>query len=119
MATYVEDPRVTINGQNFTGASQVRVFHDRFGFGGQGAFSNVNVVERRRHSCGLRIIIEQTLSGIHTGKWQGIEATGRAFSVPVCTIYDLREDGKLIAEDVYFDASSIFRQLGADRLRGR
>ena len=52
METYVASPRVTINGQDFLGTDAVRLFHDRFGFGGDGAFSDVTVKERARHVCG-------------------------------------------------------------------
>jgi hypothetical protein len=112
MATYTAAPRVTINGQVFSGTKAVRVFHDRFGFGGNGAFSDVNVKERARHPCGLIIVVEQTLSGVHTGRWQSHEPTGRGFELPVCTVYTFTPDARLASEDVYFDAILIHRQLG-------
>ena len=112
MATYVPAPRVTINGQVFSGANEVRSFHERFGFGGNGAFSDIAVSERRRHSSGQVVVIEQTLSGVHTGKWQGVQPTRKRFEIAVCTIYTFSSEGKLASEDVYFDSSLIYRQLG-------
>jgi len=113
MATYVAAPRVTINGRTFAGVEAVRAFHDRFGFGGSGAFSAIRVEERRRHVVDRAVVIEQTLSGVHTGKWQGLVPTQKCFSLPVCTVYSFADDAKLAAEDVYFDASAISAQLGA------
>lgn len=112
LATYVPDPRVTINGQTFQGIERVRFFHERFGFGGNGAFSELKVDERKRHPSGNAIVIEQTVSGMHTGTWQGIPPTHKRFEVLACTVYTFA-DGKLSSEDVYFDASAIYRQLGA------
>lgn len=111
MATYTATPRVTINGQVFAGTDAVRLFHDRFGFGGDGAFSQVNVVERARHACGLVVVLEQTLSGVHTARWQGQTATGRRFEIPVCTVYTFTTEAALASEDVYFDSQLIQRQL--------
>lgn len=112
LATYVADPRVTINGHDFVGIAAVRLFHDRFGFGGIGAFSEVHVAERSRHLCGRVVAIEQTISAIHTGRWQGHEPTGRTFRVPVCTLYTFAASGLLASEDVYFDSQLILKQLG-------
>lgn len=112
METYVADPRVTINGQTFQGTEKVRMFHTRFGFGGNGAFSKLKVEERKRHQVGDAVIIEQTLSGTHTGVWQGVQPTHKTFEVLVCTVYTFGADAKLASEDVYFDSSLIYRQLG-------
>ena len=112
MATYSESPRVTINGQVFAGTSAVGAFHDRFGFGGAGAFSQVTVRKRARHLSGLVVTLEQSLSGVHTGRWLGYEATGRSFDLPVCTVYTFTPEARLSSEDVYFDSVQILRQLG-------
>ena len=112
MATYVSSPRVTINGQTFSGYEAVLKFHARFGFGGDGSFSEVNVVERVRHRFDISIVLEQSLSGVHTRRWQGHEATGRRFEIPVCTVYTFSAQGKLASEDGYFDRAQIEQQLG-------
>ncbi len=112
MATYTDSPRVTINGQVFAGTNAVRMFHDRFGFGGAGAFSEVTVKERARHACGFVVALEQTLSGVHTGRWQAHQPTGQRFEVPVCTVYTFTPQALLASEDAYFDSMLIHRQLG-------
>jgi predicted ester cyclase len=62
------------------------------------------------------VVIEQTLSGVHTGKWQGVQPTRKSFEIAVCTIYTFSSEGKLASEDVYFDSSLIYRQLGLSEL---
>lgn len=111
MRTYEQDAAVLINGQVFRGHDSIRRFHERLGFDQRGGFSNLRVGERRRYVHDEVIIIEQTLSGIHTGTWQGIAATGRSFEVPVCTVYTFGEEDKLAGESVYFDGALLLRQL--------
>ena len=109
--TYGRDPTVTINGQVFAGLASIRRFHERLGFSPGGSFSDLQVGERRRYVSDQAVIIEQTLSGRHTGTWQGLQATGRSFEVPVCTVYTFDEEGKLAGERVYFDSALLLKQL--------
>lgn len=112
MASYASDPIVNINGQLFEGIESVRFFHDRFGFGGNGGFSEVHVTEKKRRIFQDCVVIEQELNGIHTGTWQKHDPTGKKFIVPVCTIYSFDQNGKLLREDVYFDSALLLKQLG-------
>jgi hypothetical protein len=111
MATYGQNPRVVIGAQTFEGLDAIRVFHDRFGFGGAGSFSDVQVDERHRHRTNDAVVIEQTLRGTHTGKWQGLAPTGRSFAVNVCTVYTFDAEGRLAGERVYLDAGQLREQL--------
>ena len=113
MATYGEAPYIVLNGRRLDGAERIREFHRSFGFGGAGSFSDVRVRERHRHRAAGAIVIEQTLSGAHTGEWQGLAPTGRRFEVAVCTVYRFDAAGRLASEDVYFDIERIRRQLTA------
>jgi hypothetical protein len=112
MRTYEQDASVIINGNVFCGPESIRKFHERLGFSQDGGFSHLRVDERRRYVHDEAIIIEQTLSGVHTGAWQGIAATGRSFEVPVCTVYTFGQGNKLAGESVYFDSMVMLRQLG-------
>lgn len=112
MHTYEQDASVIINGHVFRGPESIRKFHERLGFNQNGGFSNLRVAERHRYVHAEAIIIEQTLSGIHTGAWQGIAVTGRSFEVPVCTVYTFGKENKLAGESVYFDSLILLRQLG-------
>ena len=111
MATYVERPVVVINGRAIEGREGVRLFHQRFGFGGDGSFAEVHVEERHRHATAEAIAIEQTLSGRHVGDWEAMAPTGKRFKVAVCTVYRFAADGLLQSEDVYFDRARQREQL--------
>lgn len=113
MRTYEQDAAFLINGHVFSGPESIRKFHERLGFNRNGGFSNLRVRERHRYVHDEAIIIEQTLSGIHTGSWQGLAATGRSFEVAVCTVYTFGNENKLAGESVYFDSALLLRQLGA------
>jgi steroid delta-isomerase-like uncharacterized protein len=113
MATYGATPVVEVNHYRFEGAQAVRAFHAQFGFGGPASFSEVQVAERARHlASDGAVVLEQTLSGVHTGTWQGIEPSGRRFEVRVCTVYSFDENDLLASERAYFDRAQILRQLG-------
>jgi ketosteroid isomerase-like protein len=111
MATYCEAPVIVLNGKRIEGTAAVRAFHENFGFGGAGSFSRVRVDERARHHSDGAIVLEQTLRGVHSGAWMSLAATGREFSVDVCTVYFFDDAGKLAAEHVYMDLLRIQKQL--------
>ena len=68
--------------------------------------------EKKRRITEDAIIIEQVLSGTHSGKWHGFEATGKSFKINVCTIYRFDQSNLLKGENVYFDSFQILSQLG-------
>jgi SnoaL-like polyketide cyclase len=115
METYEQDPEVVVNGKAFRGLSPIRKFHERLGFGPDGGFSELHVGERHRYTHDEAVVIEQTLSGKHTSAWQGLAASGRSFSIPVCTVYTFGEQNKLACERVYFDSALLLKQLEATR----
>jgi len=104
MATYAASPVIELNGMRIEGVDAVSEFHRSFGFDGNegGSFSSVHVMELRRHRASEAIVIEQTLTAVHTGVWRGLPPTGRAVSIAVCTVYTF-EDGKLSGENVFLD----------------
>lgn len=120
MATFAPDAVLGLNGELYRGHALIRTVHERFGFGGTGAFSDLRVEERRRHVSADTIVLEQTLSGRHTGRWEGLAATGRRFALAICTVYRLDVEGRLVSEMVYFDRALLGRQLTAapDRTPG-
>jgi hypothetical protein len=108
MATYSASPVIELNGSRIEGSAAVREFHRSFGFGGskEASFSDIHVAERRRHRTSDAIIIEQTLTAVHSGVWRGIAPTGRAVSVAVCTVYEF-EGGRLARENAYLDEGRV------------
>lgn len=111
MATYSDSPSIELNGSRIEGLAATCEFHRSFGFGGgEGSFSDVHVAERRRYATHDAIVIEQTLTGRHTGAWRGIAATGATISIAVCTVYAF-EGGRLARESVYLDEGRLQRTL--------
>jgi steroid delta-isomerase-like uncharacterized protein len=70
------------------------------------------------------VIVEIVLEGTHTGMLRGLPPTGRAFACPMIAVFQFPPGGDHITcERIYFDASTILRQLGLasdpSTLRGR
>jgi steroid delta-isomerase-like uncharacterized protein len=57
------------------------------------------------------VIIEAMLYGTHRGSFRGLPATGRKFEMRFCAMFLFDED-RLQCERVYFDSSTVLRQLG-------
>jgi hypothetical protein len=112
METFGQAARLVLNGYSFDDHAGIRALHEDFGFGEDGGFSELRVQEKRRYVTDDAIVMEQTLSGRHTGTWQGIAATGRSFKISVCAIYTFDEEGRLAGENVYFDSGYLLKQLG-------
>ena len=68
------------------------------------------------------VIAEFDLVGTHRGPYRGLPPTGRAFRCRMAAVF-VFEDDRLTCERVYFDASTMLRQLGIAHdpltLRGR
>lgn len=112
MATYGRNPSIVFNGVTFYGRESIRALYEELGFGGRGGFSNLRQEITHRHVTDEAVVLELTVSGEHTGTWQGIRATGRKIELPVCAILVFDEEGKTASERVYFDGSLLLKQLG-------
>lgn len=55
---------------------------------------------------------QATMEGTHLGTLQGWAATGRLFAVPMLVRIPIAPDGLMKAEEVYFDTTDMFMQLG-------
>lgn len=56
-------------------------------------------------------VSEHWLSGTHRGTLLGHPATGKSVKVPTCVVWELR-GASIRGETVYFDASSMLKQIG-------
>jgi steroid delta-isomerase-like uncharacterized protein len=74
------------------------------------------------HHSDEAVIVEFDLKGTHNGPLRGLPPTGRSFTCRMTALFIFEED-RLVCERVYFDAGTIFRQLGVAHdpltLRGR
>lgn len=50
--------------------------------------------------------------GTHTGPIGDIPPTGKRYSLKYCEIYRFGPDGKIVANEAFFDQLSLLRQLG-------
>jgi predicted ester cyclase len=112
METFAPGGLLVFNGLPLADHDRIRMLHEQLGFGDQGGFSDLRVEGIRRYISEDAIILEQVVSGRHTGEWQGVAATGRQIEVPVCTVYKFDDAGRLASENVYFDTGSLLKQLG-------
>jgi steroid delta-isomerase-like uncharacterized protein len=70
----------------------------------------INVTNRIAH--GNQLTVEWVASGIHSGDYPGLAASGRSFSIPGVTVV-VRQNGKIVRESLYYDMQEVRRQLGS------
>ena len=109
--TFAPDGVLVWGGKPYQGRDVIAALHEGLGFGDRGAFSDLEVVEIRRHVTEDSIVVEQEVRGRHTGTWEGLSATGKVIAVPACTIYEFNEDGLLDAERPYLDRWILWKQI--------
>lgn len=77
----------------------------------RGAFPDQrNRITSLRHADDA-VIVEFELTGTHLGNYRGLPPTGKSFVCPMVAFFVFEED-RLVNERVYFDASTLLRQLG-------
>jgi len=76
------------------------------------AFSNIEAVVEDQIAEGDKVVNRITIYCTHTGKYQGIPATGKRIMITYIDIV-LIKAGMILEEWVEFDMMSILRQIGA------
>jgi steroid delta-isomerase-like uncharacterized protein len=66
------------------------------------------------HHAEDAVLVEAVVRGTHEGPLGGLPPTGRAFELPILSIFAFDRD-RLVCERVYFDRNTILRQLGVAR----
>ena len=66
------------------------------------------------HHADDAVLVEAVIRGTHKGPLRSLPPTGREFELPILAIF-VFEDDKLVCERVYFDQSTVLRQLGIAR----
>jgi steroid delta-isomerase-like uncharacterized protein len=79
------------------------------------ALPNLGIEVQQRHVSREAIVVEVIIRGTHLGAWRGLPATGRSVDFPLCGIYTFDADDRLAGERIYYDRSTVLRQLGVFR----
>ena len=66
------------------------------------------------HHADDAVLVEAVVRGTHRGPLGGLPPTGREFELPILSVFMFDGEG-LVCERVYFDASTMLRQLGVAR----
>ena len=77
---------------------------------GLAAASDAQITVINRIAIGNQLTVEWVARGIHTGDLPGLPATGRLFTLRGVTVV-IRENGKIVREALYYDATDLYRQL--------
>lgn len=56
-------------------------------------------------------VFEGNFEGRHVGEFEGIPATMKTVSVPLCVVYDIADD-RILAARIYFEMDALRNQLG-------
>ena len=94
-------------GEVFDGESAVRGYYAA----SRAAFPDQRNAVHAIHHTDDAVIVEFDLLGTHRGPFRGIPPTGRAFTCRMVALF-LFDGERIVCERVYFDATTILRQLG-------
>jgi hypothetical protein len=111
--TYGENSRMVFNNEAFDGLDALEKAHIAVGFGNDGIFSDIKLEVFKYHQSTEAITVEFGITATQTGQFGDIAPTGKRISFPAVGIYTFDIDGKLIQENITFDAGGIARQLTA------
>jgi steroid delta-isomerase-like uncharacterized protein len=76
------------------------------------AFPDLQATVEEQIAEGDKVVTRVTMRGTQRGEFQGMPATGKAFSIPGVSIWEVRGN-LLIQEWVSWDAMGMMQQLGA------
>jgi steroid delta-isomerase-like uncharacterized protein len=76
------------------------------------SFPDLNATVEEQIAEGDKVVTRLTMSATHQGEFMGMPATGKSFSIPAVSIWEVR-GGQLISEWVSWDSMDMMQQLGA------
>lgn len=97
-------------GELYDGAEGVRAYWDRLFRG----FPDLAIELLSLRHADDAVIVETELAGTQLGPFRGLPPTGREVRFRTASFF-LFDDDRLIGERVYYDESTILRQLGVAR----
>jgi steroid delta-isomerase-like uncharacterized protein len=75
------------------------------------AVPDLHVATKRIVGTGNIVAAEIELAGTHVRTFMGCEPTGRRFTWPTCSFYEINEDGSIRRERMYYDKAALQQQL--------
>lgn len=78
------------------------------------AFPDFHYDASHLHHADDAIVVEGSFRGTHDGTWRGLPATGRRVDFPMIIVFPFAGD-QMLGERIYFDLSTVLRQLGVAR----
>jgi len=93
------------------GRAEVRAYYAEL----MRALPDLSIDVVRRHVSSDCVILEVDIRGTHDGAWRGLPPTGRDVHFPLCGIFTFDADCRLAGERIYYDRSTVLRQLGVFR----
>jgi steroid delta-isomerase-like uncharacterized protein len=94
--------------EHYEGRNGVRMFYEQL----MKALPDLEIEVQRQHITEEAILVEVLIRGTHLGGWRGLPATGRRVEFPLCGVYTFDQDDRLAGEKIYYDRSTVLRQLG-------
>lgn len=102
----LDPPTGTLDGKLAVRDHYVRTFIAAFP-------GNVNTIRHLTHGHNV-VALEWTFEAVHTGKFAGVEATGKQVRLLGCSLYEYDLGiKKILAGRIYFDVGTLLRQIGA------
>jgi predicted ester cyclase len=59
------------------------------------------------------LVVLATVTRTLTGEWRGVEPKGQRVTSKICDIFQFDDEGLIVHEEVFEDALTVMRQLGA------
>jgi hypothetical protein len=59
------------------------------------------------------LVVLATITQTLTGEWRSIKGDGQQVHREICDIFRFNAEGRIVSENMYEDALSVVRQLGA------
>jgi hypothetical protein len=71
------------------------------------------VIDRAMATSDGAMVVQMTVTQTLTGEWRSVKGTGQRVRREICEIFRFDSEGRIVVEEMYEDALSLMRQLGA------